>query len=171
MVSFIDSLTPYLVDQTNIDISGLTGCTGPVQSRPLWQHIQNMLDAVLEWGSTSGVWADANLSILCSYGFPVAGAGTPAEIVATTPIRLVPAQLLTAGGKAAFAQQLATSIQNWPAWPGSSEGGILILDVSVFTTPTGPTGPDVPLKPILELESLRLPIADIGDSGFKKGPR
>ena len=121
-----------------------------------------MLDAVLELSSPIGKTIDNQLSLLCSYGFVVAGTG-PDELVAKTPIRLVPTQPLNASSKAKFAGDLATSIKNWPGWPGSSDTGMLVLDVSVFTIAAGPTGPDANLKPILEFENLQVPISAIGD--------
>ena len=154
LITFIDRLTPFVVDPSAINIAGLTGPSG---KRTLAQHIETMLDAVLELATPIGATVDNHLSMLCSYGFVVA-----ADLVAKTPIRLVPAQLLTAAGKAKFASDLSASIKHWPGWPGSSDTGMLILDVSVFTNP-GPTGPDPNLKPILEFENLRVSISDIGD--------
>jgi LysM repeat protein len=159
LITFIDRLTPFVVDPSAINIAGLTG---PAGKRTLAQHIETMLDAVLELSSPIGKTIDNQLSMLCSYGFVVAGTG-PDELVAKTPIRLVPTQPLNAASKAKFASDLAASIKNWPGWPGSSDTGMLVLDVSVFTIAAGPTGPEANLKPILEFENLQVPISAIGD--------
>ena len=118
LVSFINYLTPFISDQTKIDVSALSGPSGPTAPpRTLAQHIENMLDAVLELGPQSPVQADSEISILCSYGFPISGAGGDGELVAVTPIRLVPAQALTPETKTEFAYQLSESILGWPGWP------------------------------------------------------
>jgi hypothetical protein len=116
-----------------------------------------MLDAVLELGPDSPVQADSEISILCSYAFMVGGEG---GIVATTPIRLVPAQLMTASAKTAFAHELSKSILSWPGWPGYGGPGEIIFDLNVFTTAGGNTS-DSSLKPILEFEVLRVPVSQI----------
>jgi LysM repeat protein len=164
LVSFINRLTPFISDPTKIDVSALSGPSGPAAPpRTLAQHIENMLDAVLELGPLSPVQADSQISILCSYGFPISGAGGPGELVAVTPIRLVPAQTLTPDMKTYFAYQLSESILAWPGWPGPSGPGELIFDLSAFTTAGsgGATGPDNSAKPILEFEYLRVPLAQI----------
>ncbi len=153
-----------MVDKSAIDISGLTGPSGPAAPpRTLGEHIENMLDAVLDVGPQSLIAAESYISILCSYGFALSGGGTPGELVARTPIRLVPTQLLNPAGKTAFANQLAASIQNWPGWPGNNNTGVFIMDLSVFTVSPGMTGSEFGLKPILEFENLRVPISQIGD--------
>ncbi|HKS08900.1 MAG TPA: LysM domain-containing protein [Pyrinomonadaceae bacterium] len=158
MVSFINPLTPILSDSTPIDVANLRGPSGPTQPpRTLPQHIENMLDAVLELGPDSPVQADSEISILCSYAFSVGGEG---GIVATTPIRLVPAQLMTASTKTGFAHELSKSILSWPGWPGYGGPGELIFDLNVFTTAGGDTS-DSSLKPILEFEILRVPVSQI----------
>jgi LysM repeat protein len=160
LVRFINPLTPFLTVSEPINVAGLGGATGPVAPRKLAQHIENMLDAVLELGGKSVIKADSKISILCSYGFPVAGAE---ELTATIPVRLVPAQLLTAELKNAFAFKLSKSIQSWPGWPGAGGPGVLIFDLSVFTVAgvSGPSGPTETMKPILEFENLRVPLANI----------
>jgi LysM repeat protein len=160
LVRFINPLTPFLTVGEPINVAGLGGASGPVGPRSLAQHIENMLDAVLELGSKSVIKADSKIAILCSYGFPVAGAE---ELTATIPVRLVPAQFLTAELKNAFAFKLSKSIQSWPRWPGAGGPGVLIFDLSVFTVPgmTGPSGPTETLKPILQFENLRVPLANI----------
>jgi LysM repeat protein len=158
LVSFINPLTPFLSDSTPIDVANLRGPSGPAQPpRTLAQHIENMLDAVLELGPQSLVQADSEIAILCSYAFTVGGEG---GIVATTPIRLVPAQLMTSSTKTAFANQLSESILSWPGWPGYGGPGELIFDLNVFTTAGGDTS-DSSLKPILEFEALRIPLSQI----------
>lgn len=158
MVSFINPLTPFLSDSTPIDIANLHGPSGPSQPpRTLAEHIENMLDAVLELGPGSPVQADSEISILCSYAFSIGGQGA---IVATTPIRLVPAQLLTASTKTAFAHELSKSIVSWPGWPGYGGPGELIFDLNVFTAGGGDTSGSS-LKPILEFEVLRVPVSQI----------
>lgn len=158
LVSFINPLTPFLSDSTPIDVANLRGPSGPVQPpRTLAQHIENMLDAVLELGPDSPVQADSEISLLCSYAFSVGGEG---GIVATTPIRLVPAQLMTASTKTGFAHELSKSILSWPGWPGYGGPGELIFDLNVFTTAGGNTS-DSSLKPILGFEVLRVPVSQI----------
>jgi hypothetical protein len=142
----------------------LSGPSGPAGSRTLAQHIDNMLDATLELGPQSPVWSNSQISMLCSYGFPVAGTDTSTQLLVTTPVRLVASQLLTPAGKEAFVQQLSTSIKSWPGWPGSSAAGLLIFDLNVYSLPSGASGPAPSLKPILEFESLRVRIADITDA-------
>lgn len=164
LVSFIDRLTPFINDPTKIDVSRLSGPSGPAAPpRTLAQHIENMLDAVLELGPLSPVQADSQISILCSYGFPISDAGGPGELVVVTPIRLVPAQMLTPDTKTAFAYQLSESILGWPGWPGPGGPGELIFDFSAYTTagPVGASGPDSSVKPILEFEYLRVPLSQI----------
>jgi hypothetical protein len=163
LVSFINRMTPFISDRTQIDVSALSGPSGPTAPpRTLAQHVENMLDAVLELGPQSPVQADSEISILCSYGFPISGAGGPGELVAVTPIRLVPAQTLTAETKTYFAYQLSESILGWPGWPGYGGPGELIFDLSAFTTAGGgATGPNNSAKPILEFEYLRVPLAQI----------
>jgi hypothetical protein len=161
LVSFINPLTPFIGDATQIDVSGLSGPSGPAAPpRTLAQHIENMLDAVLELGPRSRVWADSEISVLCSYGFPLAGEGGP---VAVTPVRLVPAQRLTRETKTDFARQLSRSILDWPGWPGPGGPGELIFDLSVFTSAAtgGASDPDASVKPILEFEYLRIPLKQI----------
>lgn len=158
MVSFINPLTPFLSESTPIDIANLRGPSGPARPpRTLAQHIENMLDAVLELGPDSPVQADSEISILCSYAFNVGGMG---GIVATTPIRLVPAQLMTASRKTTFADELSKSILSWPGWPGYGGPGEIIFDLNVFTTAGGDTS-DSSLKPIVEFEVLRVPVSQI----------
>lgn len=159
LVSFINPFTPYLSDSTPIDVSNLHGPSGPVQPpRTLAQYIENILDAILELGLSSPIKADSEISILCSYAFSIGGPG--GEIVATTPIRLVPAQLLTASSVTDFSKQLSNSILNWPGWPGYGGPGELIFDLSVFTTASGDSTSES-LRPILEFEVLRIPISQI----------
>jgi hypothetical protein len=158
-VSFINPLTPFLSDSTPIDVANLRGPSGPAQPpRTLAQHIENMLDAVLELGPQSLVQADSEISILCSYAFNVGG--PDGQVVATTPILLVPAQLLTAANKTAFANQLSESILSWPGWPGYGGPGELIFDLNVFTA-AGLDTAESSLKPILEFEVLRIPLSQI----------
>jgi len=161
LVRFIDPMTPLLIDGSAINAAGLTGNAG--SSRPLATQIENMLNAVLEWGPTSPVQATSYLSILCSYGYPVAGAGTPEEIVATIPVRLVPTQLLQGSQKTQFAAALSVSILQWLAATTPRSSGVLIFDLNTFTVPLGASGPASGLKPILEFENLRIPIAAISD--------
>jgi LysM repeat protein len=166
LVRFIDPLTPFLVDSSMIDVSGLTGpsLAGTTTSRTLAGHIEAMLDAVLELGAMSPVKADSHISVLCNYGFPVAGEG-PEAIFATVPVRLVPSRLMTAGAKTAFAAELSKSIKRWPGWPSVSRQGVLIMDLSVFAPESGADGLGEQLKPFLEFEDLRIPIASISDAG------
>jgi len=128
--------------------------------RNLSEHIENMLDAVLELDDQSAVKADSQMSLLCSYGFPTSGAGTPGELEATTPILLVPTQLLSSDQTTEFSLQLSDRIQNWPGWPGGGGPGAVIFDLRVFSSiGSGASGPA--LKPILEFENLRVPLAHI----------
>src|SRR5258706_14115062 len=116
-----------------------------------------MIVAMLDWAPQSLVQADSEISILCTSAFIVGGEG---GIVATTPIRLVPAQLMTSSTKTAFANQLSESILSWPGWPGYGGPGELIFDLNGFTTAGGDTS-DSSLKPILGFEVLRIPISQI----------
>jgi hypothetical protein len=158
LVSFVNPLIPLLTDSTPINVANLSGPSGPARPpRTLPQHIENMLDAILEFGPQSVMQADSQISILCSYAFSIGGPDS--DIVATTPIRLVPAQLLTSDTKTEFANQLSNSIVSWPGWPGYGGPGELIFALSVFSTASGNT--DTSLKPILEFEALRIPISEI----------
>jgi LysM repeat protein len=156
LVRFVDPTTPLLVDQNTIDVAGLTGQSA--SPRSLTAQIEAMLDAVLEWGAGSPVQADSYLSILCSYSFPLSGAGSQQEIVATVPVRLVPTRYLSSGGKSTFAAQLSASIQMWEGWPTRSANGFLVFDLKTFTVPVGASGPTEGLKPVLEFENLRIPV-------------
>ena len=159
LVRFIDPMTPVLIDGTTILVSGLTG---PNPSpRPLAKQIEAMLDAVLEWGPASPVHATSWLSILCSYGYRVSEASGPEEIVATVPVRLVPTRQLAGDKKVEFAASLALSIQQWQGWATRHQDGFLVFDMKVFTMPPGASAQISSLKPVLEFESLRLPVDSI----------
>ena len=137
VVRFIDPLTPSLDDARPIDVSGLTGPSGPPPSQPryLGAHIYNMLAAVLGLGPQSPIHAPANLSILCRYAFNIAG-GIPASI----PVCFVPTRLLPPLAVPAFSAELASMVDLWRVQnQPSGPDGRLLFDVTVFTPLVGAT--------------------------------
>jgi len=75
----------------------------------------------------------------------------------------VPTQLLQGSQKTQFAAALSASILQWLAATTPRSSGVLIFDLNTFTVPLGASGPASGLKPILEFENLRVPIAAISD--------
>jgi hypothetical protein len=178
LVRFIDRLTPIVQRADTIDVGGLTGPLPPPNPRPLSQHLENMLDAVLELGPQSPVRADNYISLVCRYGFPMTPGGDGDELIASAPVRLVPAQLMTAAGVRPFAVALSRSLGAWHAADGPTGNvGALIFDISVFTIPPGATEGVSVLKPTLEFEDLRVRMDAIAwqtpeaGGGTDRGPR
>ncbi len=159
MVRFIDPATPFLDDRRMIDVSGLTG---PEGQKTLQDYIRAMLAAVLELGPQSPVWAQSYLSILCLYGFGIGGGSADTQLVATTPIRLVPTQILDPASLTAFSAQLALSIEDWYKTSGpDGPTGTFVFDLSVYSPPAGATSDTPPIKPILEFGNLSVPLNKI----------
>jgi hypothetical protein len=158
-VRFIDPVTPFLTNGDAIDLANLSGPSGPPPPAPriIEQHLENMLDAVFEWGPQSPVWANTSMSIECSYGFPLNAGGTPSEILAVTPIRFVPTEYMTPSDKRSFVMRLGASLRDWHASAGTGDDvGTMIFDLRVLAS--GMTGPGEALKPTLEFEQLRVPM-------------
>jgi LysM repeat protein len=175
LVKFIDPMTPLLDDPATIDISTLGGPTG--SPAPLSVHLTRMLNAVLG-DPPAGPSFDNDVLIVCNYGFVLAGTGDN-ELLATTPIRLLPTTSVGPSSEAAVVADLALSLTQWKEMNGVANGvGRIVFEVTVFSevsvsrpspAPTllGVRHPAMlgsgitPLRPILRLRNLQLPLSAI----------
>jgi LysM repeat protein len=172
LVKFIDPMTPLLDDPATIDISSLGSSPAP-----LTVHLTRMLNAVLG-DPPAGPSFDNDVLIVCNYGFVLAGTGDN-ELLATTPIRLLPTTSVGPGSEASVVSELALSLTQWKEMNGVANGvGRIVFEVTVFSEVSvsrpspGPTllglrhpamlGSGItPLRPILRLRNLQLPLSAI----------
>lgn len=160
MVRFIDPLTPFVANSSAMNIDSLTGPAPPTPKRSLADHLNNMIDAVLELQPWSPVQAESILQLLVSYTFTLAGEGAGEDsLVATVPIRLAPMRSITPDVRRRLVAELSADLKQWRATnqPSGAEA-FLGFDASVFTETPLPSGDGGIQKPILRLDTLILPI-------------
>jgi hypothetical protein len=163
IVRFVDPLTPFVVNRNPLDVSGLTGPSGPASGRRrLSAHLTNMVDAILELAPWSQTKAESLMQLRVNYAFAAAGSGALGHdmLLASTPIRLAPTRPVDAFTRDNLVNELAANLGDWYRTRGpTGAAGYLSFEAGVFTgdAASGMTAQ----KPILRLEQLVLPISKI----------
>ena len=165
---------PLLASSAPIDVTTL-GAAEPAQ-KPLSTHLSNVL-AQATSVVARGTGAGQEIELLCAYGFPLAATGHD-SITVRTPIRLVPARMVSPADVARFALDLSASLGTWRGAAGMDPAqGLFVFELTVLTaarsrlsarTPRASAlpaqigvGASPPRKPILRLTELQLPLANI----------
>jgi len=147
----------------------MASTSGEAEPSTLADHLISFFGALLQVTASSPANQGRNLRAAVSYGFFLAGTDSSDAIVTRVPVTMVPnflfdpTQDLT--GPTGFCNQLAGTLTTWlKSNDPPKQGGMWIFDVSLYTTPPAGTEGVNQLPPLLEMNNVQLPLADVAPS-------
>lgn len=178
LVRFVNRFTPLLTDQSPIAIAAI-GATEPVGTkRPLESFLGDLFDSLLDLGPSQDTTGDYTIRMEWNYAFPLGdepGGPMPpdARLLVVTPMLLTPTFVIGQKNQARFIADLATALRSWVDRHDIPRGqGSFLAQITVFSNRgepssrlrrrlASPSGATTMTQPILDLQDLQLPLAEV----------